>query len=289
MKFTISSLGAMILCLSLTALAQLSSPQGLAFDGSGHLWVVNGGANQVLELNPTTGAILNTITSGISGPTRLFFANGDLWVLNTAANTMTHYNDLTTAGGKLAGTLKIPAKVSRSLGVAVDTYGDVYISGSDSDNVIALNINGGLVETLTEDKSSFEFSAPGAMAIHGQDIFVGFGPGFGTNAVISYNVGEFLTQNPKEITIYNDGKNTGPTGIAFDSEGNIYISEEYSGTAVKFAPGKGTTALLMLSDGTATCEGVAVDGSGNIYVANSSLNDITVYGPAGGSPIRTLH
>jgi streptogramin lyase len=289
MKSKISMLTASVLFLSLTVFAQLNGPGGIAFDPSGNLWVANGGANQILEMNPSSGAVLNTITTGVDGPTRLFFANGYLWVLNTAANTITYYNSLTTSGGKLVNTIKIPTKVTRSLGVAADTYGDVYISGSTSDNAVALNINGGLVETLTEDKSDFAFSAPGTMAIHGQDMFVGFGPTEGTNAVISYNVGEFLTDNPKEISVYNDGTDTGPTGIAFDSENNVYISEYYSGTVVKFAPGKGTTPLLVISDGTANCEGVALDASGNIYVSNSSLNDITVYSPAGGSPIRTLN
>jgi hypothetical protein len=27
-----------------------------------------------------------------------------------------------------------------------------------------------------------------------------------------YNLGEFLTDDPKEITVYNDNVNTGPTG-----------------------------------------------------------------------------
>ena len=43
-------------------------------------------------------------------------------------------------------------------------------------------------------------------------------------------MGEFLTGDPQEITVYNDNVNTGPTGAAFDSKGNVYISEYYSGT-----------------------------------------------------------
>jgi hypothetical protein len=54
--------------------------------------------------------------------------------------------------------------------------------------------------------------------------------------LVSYNVGEFLTEDPKEITVYNDNVNTAPTGIAFDSQKNVYISELYSGTAVKYPP-----------------------------------------------------
>jgi DNA-binding beta-propeller fold protein YncE len=126
------------------------------------------------------------------------------------------------------------------------------------------------------------------MVIQGQDIYVGFGPNVGENAVIAYNVGEFLTGNPKEIVVYNDNVNTGPTGIAFDKEGNVYIAEYTSATAVKYARGKGTKPLLVINQGTNGCEGIALDKTGNIYVSNADSNNITVYAPTGGAPIRRL-
>jgi len=289
MNLKAAMLAALALCLSLAANAQLNNPNNILFDGSGNLWVANYGANNVLELNATTGAVLNTITNGLNGPTRLQFVGGDLYVLNTTGNTITIYTDLSAPGAKLVRTIDIPSSITRSLGAAVDAYGDVYVSGSTSDNVIALNIGGRLVETLTQDKSGFSFSAPGTLVIHGQDIYSAFGSGDSEDAVISYNVGEFLTRDPKEITVYNDNVNTGPTGVAFDREGNVYISEFYSGTAVKYAQGKGRTPMLVINQGTGYCEGIAVDKSGNIYVSNSGLNNITVYGPSGGAPIRTLN
>jgi len=289
MKSKISILGTLALCLSLTANAQLNNPNNILFDGSGNLWVANYGASNVLELNATTGAVLNTITNGVNQPTRMQFVGGDLYVLNTAGNTITIYGDLSTPGAKLVRTILIPSSITRPLGAAVDAYGDVYVAGNASDNVIALNISGGLIETLTQDKKGFPFSAPGTLVIHGQDIYAGFGAGVGEDAVISYNVGEFLTLDPQEITVYNDNVNTGPTAVAFDSKGNVYIAEYYSGTAVKYAPGKGTKPLLVIKQGTGTCEGIAVDKNGNIYVSNSGLNNITVYGPSGGAPVRTLH
>lgn len=206
----------------------------------------------------------------------------ELYVLSTTGSNITQYVDLRTAGAKLAGAISIPSSVTRSLGAAVDAYGDLYVSGSNSDNIVVLNIGGGLVETLTKDKSAFPFTSAGPLAIHGRDIYAGFGPQPGTNAVISYNVGEFLTGDPKEITLYNDGVDTGPTQVAFDSKGNVYIAEYYSGTAVKYAPGSGKTPTLVINQGTSTCEGIALDKDGNIYVANSALNNITVYSPSGG-------
>jgi streptogramin lyase len=265
--------------LAFTANAQLNNPNGIIFDGSGNLWVANSGANQVLEVNPTNGVILNTITESVSSPTRLAISGDDLYVTNLGTNNVTVY-DMPTLTLEL--TINSPA-INRPLGIAVDAYGDVYIANnaSSANNVIALNINGRLAETLTQDNSGYQFIAPGALTIHGKNIYAGFGRNVGENAVISYNVGEFLTDYPLEIVMYNDNVNTGPTGVAFDSKGYVYISEYTSGTAVKYAPNEGRHPVLVISQGTGGCEGIAVDNSGNIYVSNSIYNNITVYNSSG--------
>lgn len=269
--------------LAFTANAQLNNPNGLAFDASGNLWVANSGANQVLEVNPTNGQVLSTITESVSSPTRLAFSGDELYVTNLGTNNVTVYD---IANLQLETTINSTA-INRPLGVAVDAYGDVYIADNSANNVIALNTNGRLAETLTQDNSGYQFGAPGALVIHGRNIYAGFGPGSGKNAVISYNVGEFLTGYPQEITVYNDNVNTGPTGVAFDSEGNVYISEFYSGTAVKYDLGYGHKPVLVISQDVGAPEGIAVDSSGNIYVSNSSLNTITVYNSLG-TLINTL-
>lgn len=199
----------------------------------------------------------------------------NLWVSNTTAGTVIGYRAKT-----FQRFFSYQGLGAKPLGVAVDAYGDTYIANNAKNDIVVLNVFFSLVETLTTDKSGFNFSSPRARAVHGRNLYAGFGPGSGENAVIGYNVGEFLTGDPAEVTVYNDNVNTGPTGIAFDSQGNVYISELYSGTAVKYGPGGGKP-LLVSRQGTGGCEGIAVDESGNIYVANSTLNNITVYNSSG--------
>ena len=97
--------------------------------------------------------------------------------------------------------------------------------------------------------------------------------------MISYNVGEFLTGDPQEITVYNDNVDTGPTGIAFDKTGNVYISEYYSQSWVKYAPTNGNDPVCAVTSHVHYPEGIAVARSGKIYVSNSSANNITWYRP----------
>jgi streptogramin lyase len=284
MKFSYFFLAGLLLSLSMAASAQLTSPTGLAFDSSGHLWVANDQPDQVLEIDPSTGNVLNTITEGLNHPLRLFFGTDSiLYVANGNGNNITAYNIQTL---KLVRTVSAKS-ITFPLAVAADAYGDVYVGNNSLNNVVALNIGNGLVETLSQDKSGYRFVAPGAMAIRGANIYIGFGPGFGTDGVISYNVGEFLVGNAKEITFYNDNIDTGPTGIAFDGKGNVYISEFYSNTWVKYAP-VGGSPLLVVSKGIAQPEGIAVDWNGNVFVANSTLANITEYNPAG-KLIKTIH
>jgi DNA-binding beta-propeller fold protein YncE len=280
LKATMLFLG---LCFALSVVAarpadaQLSGPEGLAFGSNGTLWVANSGANQVLELNPSNGKVLHKITKSINAPLRLAFDSlGNLWVVNGGNGTITGYNK------KLQLFSTYSEAGSGPLGVAVDAYGDTYIANNQANDIVALNVGfGRLVETLTQDKSGFPFTSSGALAINGRNLYAGFGSGDSEDAVISYNVGEFLTHDPKEITLYNDNVNTGPTGIAFDSQGNVYISCLYSGTAVKYKLGKGSKPVLVISQAIGGPEGIAVDTSGKIYVSNSSYDDITVYNSSG--------
>lgn len=68
-----------------SAYAQLDQPEGLAFDSSGGLWVANYGNNTVLKLDPSSGALLHTVSgNALSGPTRIAFdASDNLYVVNS--------------------------------------------------------------------------------------------------------------------------------------------------------------------------------------------------------------
>ncbi len=271
---------ALTMTLMIAAHAQLNSPEGLAFDGAGNLWVANAGSNQILELNPSNGSVLATITAGLNEPTRLAFdSSGKLYVANTMANTITEYS-----GTTLTGTIT-DSHITKPLGVAVGAYGEVYVANVGIDNVVVFDVNKHFVEARTEDNSGFVFHAPGPMIVHGENLYIGFGPGEGENAVISFNAEQFLTVKPNEWSVYNNHVNTGPTGIAFDAAGNVYVSDFYSNSAVKYA--KTGKLLLVINANIAQPEGIAVDNSGNIYVANSIMNSITVY-DATGKLVNTL-
>jgi len=100
------------------------------------------------------------------------------------------------------------------------------------------------------------------------------------NAVISYNVGEFLTGDPKEQVVFTNSTYTGPTGIAFDDSGNVYVSDLYSGSMAKY----NSSGVFQFAVNSGYATGVAWDKTnGCVYVTDAITNKINVFTSTGGA------
>jgi len=270
---------------ALPVLAQipLNAPSGMIFDSSGNLYVANYGSNQILVYNPQLVQI-SSISQGLSGPNRLAFDSlGNLYVSNGKGNAITVYDP----NGNQITSKTITNRISTPAGVAVDASGNVFVANNGSNNIAAYTADGVLIGTLNRD-NHHRFVAPGAMAILGSDIYIGTGPTVGQSFTNSYDIALLLKGHAREVVTYFDTSDEGPTGIAFDSAGNVYIDYFYTGTAVKYSPTN--QVLLTINTGNfGQGEGIAVDQEGNIYVALAySFNTINIYDPSG-QLINTLH
>jgi YVTN family beta-propeller protein len=295
-----------------TAVA-LNDPNGLAIDSSNRLYVANSGGNQVLVYTETLNADnvvtgltqTATITTNISSATRLAFdALGYLYVANLGNNTVTVYD--TSFNPVPSGT--ISTAISRPLGIAVDQTGNVYVGNNNADNITVYtgtpNTGFTLSATLTDDNSGNQFLAPGditfAKVAGVNELFVGLGPGGGTDSVIIYPAPLRAGSDPAtDLTNQNcpTGPN-GPTGVATNAAGTtIYITSFYNSTVAEYTftgiqTGTGCPAPISTSgvnSEVAKPEGVAIDSSGNVFVSNSSANTITVYSTISSAPSFTQH
>ena len=73
---------------------------------------------------------------------------------------------------------------------------------------------------------------------------------------------------------------TGPYGVTFDHQGNLYASIPYSHIINKFDP-TGVYLGDITSPNFSLPNGMATDAAGNLYVANGSGNTISKFDPAG--------
>jgi sugar lactone lactonase YvrE len=168
---------------------------------------------------------------------------------------------LEIVGGRNPNVVPGPATGSYLIpsGVAVDSSGNVYVA--DGNNA---TINDDVVEEVTPS---------------------------GTPTIIAGKIGESGAPTPGPAT---GSELDGPTGVAVDSTGNVYIADCYNNVVEKVTP-SGTLSIIAgkagqsgaptpgpaISSELDSPTRVAVDSSGNVYIADSGNAVVEKITPSG--------
>ena len=78
----------------------------------------------------------------------------------------------------------------------------------------------------------------------------------------------------------------GPDDLAFDSNGNLFASNDFNNTVDEFKPGSTTPDVVLT--GVNNPNALAIDKSGNVYVANTGNDTVSVFAPGSTTPTSTL-
>ena len=260
----------------------LLSPQGVAVDSAGNLYIADTADNEVVKVTPdgTLSIIAGQGPMLPGAPTPGPATSSNLWgpqgvAVDSAGNVYIADTDNNTIDKVTPdGTLSIiagqdvfhpgpptPGPATSSdlwfpTAVAVDSAGNVYIADTRNDEV----------EKVTPD---------------------------GTLSIIA-GEGHPGTPTPGPAT---SSRLEVPSGVAVDSAGNVYISSSYDqavySAVVKVTPGgtlsiiAGNGANAFETPGPATSsslygpEGLAVDGSGNVYIADTGNDAVEKVTPGG--------
>jgi uncharacterized protein (TIGR03437 family) len=251
--------------------AQLNTPQGLALDKSGNLYIADSGNNRVRMVTP--GGLIST-----------FAGNGTV----SPGGTPNAYGD---GGAATDAQLHLP------MGVAVDSSGKVYIADT-SDNTIRIVTTDGLINRFAGDSfagffadgqaaTTAEVHSPSDVAVDSSgNVYIA---DTGNARVRKVTTDGLINTIAGSNTIGSSGDNaaatsaalTAPMSIALDSSGNLYIVDN-GVSRVRKVDGKGNITTIA-GNGTAGFagdggdptkaalnfpSGIAVDGSGNLYVAD---------------------
>lgn len=207
-------------------------------------------------------------------PGAILWANGLVHVSDGFANQWVQKFD---ANGVFQSTFGVPTPVgaagsfSEPIGMDVDAAGNIYVVDSPQHRIQVFNSSGAFVrEWGSQGAGNGLFNYPYGVAVYGSTVYVSDTVNdlvqvFDTSGTF---IGQFGSGLP------------GPTGIAVDSSGNVYVAngnhnvKKFSATGTYLATIGGQTAAqgdIFLP------MGIAFGPDDRLYVASSSRNSISVF------------
>jgi uncharacterized protein (TIGR03437 family) len=267
--------------------ADLNSPEGVALDSSGNLYIADTFNNRIRVVSPA--GIITTFAangypgfSGDNGPASdaaLFFpvdvaagGDGSVYIadLGNSRIRKVRLGAMETLAGNPGGGPAIDhsfassARLSGPTGVAVDALGTVYFTEGSVGSGSGLTVGDYRVWKITTDDFLFVVAGNGNNSFSGDT---------GSAVRAQLNV---------------------PAGMALDSAGNLYFADSENHRVRKISPAGiistvagnalpgfsgdgGPAALAELHTPTA----VALDSHGNLYIADSANNRIRKVSPSG--------
>jgi sugar lactone lactonase YvrE len=261
--------------------AQLNSPDSIAMDTAGNLYIADMLNHRIRKVTPT-GIISTVAGTGIEGccgdggqatDAQLHFpygvavdSTGSIYIADTNNDRIRKVTRAgiigTVAGiyggdGNGEGELAVTTKLNRPEAVAVDSAYNLYIADTGNNRILKVTPENGKIRIV---------------AGNGQKGYSGDG-GPATAAQLDH-----------------------PKGMAIDAEGNLYIADMINNRIRKVTTagiistiaGNGASGCRTISAGvraTAEClpwpSGVAFDSGGNLYIAALSGNQVLKLTPAG--------
>jgi uncharacterized protein (TIGR03437 family) len=186
----------------------------------------------------------------------------------------------------------IPARLAlmEPQGVAVDTFGNVYISDFNRDQVRKVDVGSGLIHTIAGDGTGTPgFGGDNDLASHAQ-LNSPFGLAIGSTGLYiadQYNARIRRVNNDIITTVAGTGIRDGgpatsaflgiPKGIAVDGANNIVVADPGNGVVRRFTPGGNINTFGQVQ---AAPTGVATDQAGNFYVTDDEPRILKIT-PAG--------
>jgi len=176
------------------------------------------------------------------------------------------------------------APLSLPVGVALDSEDRLFVSDADLHTIVCFSEAGRPLATF----GAAQLGRPGGIAID-RDRNRLYVADAKASRVAVFDVGSFQFLNyiggPSKPPVRENGKFFGPTNVAVDREGNIYVADTLNYRVQVFdATGKFIRAFGAQGDRPGEFirpKGIAVDSEGHVYVADAEFNNFQILTPDG--------
>ena len=251
----------------------LNAPNFMYQLPNGQLLVPNGGGNNVIKLDPYSGASLGTFaTGGLNFPEQIKLGNNSyLYLANSGSNNIKVYN----YSGTVISTLT-DANINTPIGIGFDQSSNMFVSN---------NISGGKINKYTTTGAAITFVStlktyssgeyPRGIAMLGNDLYVNVVNSSGAR------VEKFTNSTGSPTTFLTLPSGAAPyAGIVWGPDGRLYVAN-YGQSEVDIYNSDGTfyrtiTSNLSGSHGVAFTGCTPLTASGAVSNASCANNDGSV-------------
>jgi sugar lactone lactonase YvrE len=260
-------------------------PAGVAVDNTGAIYVADSTGNAVYKFaagSTSASSASATYGTGLSAPSGVAIdQSGNLYIADTGNNRVVYFvnNAGTFSAQKVLSTGGYTLSSPR--GVAVDGSGNLYIADTGNARVlVTIAPTAAAVGAVATVGSGF--SSPYAIAIDKlNNVYIA---DKGANAIYEVPGGYALTTSGTanvgsgtQITVGSGF--SGPTGVAVDASGTVYVADGGNSKIwkVPFVSGSYGTPTALFSEpsgGLARPFGIALDLTGDLYFTDADLPDV---------------
>jgi streptogramin lyase len=239
------------------------SPEGVAVDSSGNVFVGDTFHNAVKEILASGGYVtVNALGSGFSGPPGVAVdGSGNVFVADTGNNAV---EEIVAAGGYVTVDAVGGDGFDSPFGVAVDASGNIFVADTFNSAVKEILAAGGYT-TVNTLGSGFNYPTGVAVDANG-NVFV---------ADNSNNAVKEILASGGYTNVVTLGSGFGaPFSVAVDGSGNVFVADSGNNAIKEILAAGGYTTVNTLGSGFEFPYGVAVDGVGNVFVADTGHNAV---------------
>jgi PKD repeat protein len=254
------------------------TPNGVAVDGSGDVFIADRDNNRVVVYRPNgSGGYTQSVVDddGLAQPGGVAAdASGDVFIADTGNNRVVV--DKPNGSGGYTQSVVDDTGLLQPSGVAVGPSGDVFVADTFHQRVIVdkPNGSGGYTQSVV-DHNGLDY--PGGVAVNGAgDVFIADsnndrvlidkpnGSGGYTQSVVDHNGLIF------------------PAGVAVNAAGDVFIANVNGRVLVDKPNGSGGYTQSVVDDtGLNYPTGVAVDAAGDVFIADTDHHRVVVDKPNG--------